>query len=669
MYLATTDISKDFIIMRLFSNRINKAQRCFLKAIIVVLLLSASKGFSETSFSGTSPSSLFHQSLQQYVSQPANTTHRIILEKYLNDYTIEGIDYLLNTYSPLQVAESLHYHSAGSLNQLQKEGEEDFLLVVLETTLSSLEYLQALDRMVSLDPQKLSDTVIQSRSRFTGALFVFQEIRLDIFQGMLQVFSENLPKEIVVNSFYQDPYLFSSAFKVLAQHDPNTTTLQEFLTFFDDRQLLIDLFKNDLAGLVVAYSTIQEIRAGNEVLWAKEIFDITDEHLNRLIIEKPANMAYILYGGHQIGVANFKKIIFDIGREQFQKALSDHTVWLADFIQGMGRASLVTAGVDFHEIAMAENSIKNSHPYLFDYNNYLPQNIGRVEKLLTELPSTEEFLANKDKGTQIRIYLLGLLAMYQNILHEHSPKNILTPLQIDLLRQQILCSTRFSENLNNMMANFEIGGLMINNNHMETIILCFAHELAHRIYSINGFDAHHPAARPIHECSADIGAFSIAQHLGYKKGLPEYVKKIIVKDDFSKDNRTSSADLIAQGIPHRIGRTQLGHLTGGFQEKNIILDWETLFAVNLVTLCDQSEPEKLDHIQQLVSGYIFNTQQGNQHYPTFHHFMDACQKASSGTGHGTNSIIPQPVIADLIGTAQATIGCCPQLPTRIMLDL
>jgi hypothetical protein len=175
--------------------------------------------------------------------------------------------------------------------------------------------------------------------------------------------------------------------------------------------------------------------------------------------------------------------------------------------------------------------------------------------LFADLPETSDYLNSRASGVQTRVYLLGLLAVYQHVLYTQMPDAVLPRSQFELLKLQILYSTRFSKNLNNMMSNFEVGRHMIKDNEMQTIILYLAHELAHQIYSISGFDAPLLSAASIHECGADIAARCIAQRLGYRSGMEGYWDNIIRHDDYSDDAHITEGDLIGYGIAHKIGRT------------------------------------------------------------------------------------------------------------------
>jgi hypothetical protein len=274
--------------------------------------------------------------------------------------------------------------------------------------------------------------------------------------------------------------------------------------------------------------------------------------------------------------------------------------------------------------------------------------------LFADLPTASEYLNSRDSGIQTRVYLLGLMAVYQHVLNIHIPEALLTRSQFELLKSQILYSTRFSKNLNNLMSNFEVGRHMVKDNDMQTIILYLAHELGHQIYSINGFDAPLLSAASIHECSADIAARCIAQRLGYRSGIEGYWNKIIRHDDYSDDVQITEDDLIGHGIPHKIGRTQLGYIIRAFANRSYDLDWETLFAVSLSVLQKKTKTKHLSYVQNLVAGYIYSHSKKMVTRRRLHRFIGNHGKSFEAASQSINSQIADVrTVEEMIVTAQA----------------
>jgi hypothetical protein len=203
------------------------------------------------------------------------------------------------------------------------------------------------------------------------------------------------------------------------------------------------------------------------------------------------------------------------------------------------------------------------------------------------------------------------------------------------------------------MSNFEVGHHMIKDNDMQTIILYLAHELAHQIYSISGFDAPLLSAASIHECSADIAACCIAQRLGYHSGMEGYRNNIIRHDDYSDDARMTEDDLIGHGIPHKIGRTQLGYIMRAFANRSYDLDWETLFAVNLSVLQKKTKIKHLSYIQNLVAGYIYSYSKKMVTHHRLHRFIGNHEKSFEAVLQPINSQIADArSVEEMIATAQ-----------------
>lgn len=585
------------------------------------------------------------------------------MNAFLSEFALDDLDHLINLFGSQRIKSSLQWFDRTALDDLIQINGDDFFMVALHATIGAHGHLSVLDSLFDIDPDRLTRSLQHSRGRYTGALIIFETIEVDQFRDIIRAFASALPPDVFMQSFYKDPYLLASAVRIISKRDPNGGALKEFLSCFPASRPREDLFSKDLPGLVVAFSTIQEIKAGNKVLWVKEFLDVSDEQLALLIHRKPVDLAYVLYGGYRIGIDEFKLIIESIGRQHFRIALMEYTSWLADFLTGLKKVSYLSSGADFDGIDAAKAFIMRHHPYLLQYDSYASPDWDRVLKLFDNLPAGRTFIKREDKSIQIRAYLMGLLAIYQRLLHEHMPHAMLTPTQFNLLKWQILCSTRFSEKLDNMMSNFEVGRFMVKNKHMETIILFLGHELAHQIYSICGFDAPLLSAVSIHECSADIAARCIAQRLGFVTGMSEYEQNIIQEDDFSEDNSIRESDLIAQGIPHIIGRTQLGHIIQGFKNNAIDIDWEILFPVTLAVLRNKTKMRYVSYVRSLVAGYTYCSANGIVSDNALHRFIGICENSFVSTS-SDDQMADVNAIEEMIIVAQALLlrSATPSLP-------
>lgn len=571
-----------------------------------------------------------------YIKNPESETVQVILSTHFSDNTITDLGELVNNFGTEEIVRSVQLFPQNGLAEVIKTLGEDFFIMVLHHTVRSAEHLALLDGSFGLNKEKLLTSVLRTKSRYTGGLMVFQDIEPSHFEIVVKAFSKALPPGIFLHSFYKDPYLLASALKIIAQRDPRAESLSEFLILVPDNHRLSDLFTNDLPGFVVAFSTIQELSRGKNVSWASETLSITNEHLSQLILQKPANLAYILYGGHRIGINNFKQIIDDLGRDRFAVVLDKYSSWLANFLAGMQKITSLSTDVDFEEIKIADKRLIELYPYLIHYDSYLDPNWKQVERVFTNLPTSDQFLQSSDLPARTRVYLLALVSVYQKILQEKLPEAMLTPLQFDLLKQQIIYSTRLSDNLNNMLSNFEVGRAMIKDIHMETIVLLLAHELAHQIFSISGFDAPLLSSATIHECSADIGAQAVAEKLHYQTGIKEYEDKYVLVDDYSTDTTIEEIDLLRQQDPHKIGRTQLGFILQALENQNIDLDWGTLFSVNLSLLKDKTKMKHLSYIRDMVGGYVYTGSSGvnsqiriRRFLKSYTHAYDTAQRGQS----------------------------------------
>lgn len=582
----------------------------FLILIICILLcssLSGCSGYQSAQRDLSPPPALktFNAVLIEYVKTLPEERKKDQLLVYVPELAIDELDTLTEEFGVERVVSALKLISEPELySLLQKHGEDYFFVLVRNIVLADT-YLDIAGTLFSITGKDIIACAMVKKSRLTGALLLMGDIELSRFATVLNTLSENISDTTFLHSFRDDPYLLLSAIRIIAQRDPDGSYLTEFFDTFTNRERLEFLFTHDLPGLVVAFSTIQEIRSGNDSRWANEVLHITEEHLSRLIMQKPANLAYILYGGYRIGIENFKKIIDEVGRERFAKALENHSSWLADFFTGMNKVTPLSTQVNFKEVARSKAIIKHNYPYLLDYETSLPSQIDKVIILLKNLPNADQYMESESISLQTKIYLLSLLSVYQNIFHETMPEIKLSPLQFELLKVQILHSTRFSAHLNNMISNFEVGGGMLKGNSIETVILLLSHELAHQILSVVGFDSPLLSTASIHECSADIGARAIAQRLNLTVGMVEFREKYVVDDDFSRVSTIKESDLIGKRVPHQIGRTQLGSIVSGFQKSSIAIDWEVLFGLNVAILYNKEKMLYLNFVRDLVGGYTY----------------------------------------------------------------
>jgi DNA-binding phage protein len=598
----------------------------------------------------------FFVALKTFLELAPQDRDPAILTDYLGEFAIEEFDHLIGKFGSTRVMQAMRMYPETSLRDLLRTNGDDFLMVALHTTISAHNYLSVFNTCFGMDPQQLYETLERTQGRFTSALIILETIDIRRFTAIVQVFADVLPRDAVLKSFYSDPYLLASAIRIFAQRDPDGIELKKFMEFFLDSCSRAELFGEDLPGLVVAFSTIQEIKSGQKALWVKEFLNVTDQQLAQLIRQKPVDVAYVLFSGYRIGINNFKQVVNGIGKAHFRTALFEHTVWLADFLTGLKKITFLSSGADFNEVNAAQEVIETQYPFLLDYDAYMPTRIGMVMDVFDTLPKASDFWHRNDKAVRMRVYLLGLMAIYQNILYERMPQAMLSTLQFKLLKRQILCSTRFSENLDNMMSNFEVGRFMVQNSGMQTFILFLAHELAHQFYSISGFDAPLLSSASIHECSADIAAFSIAQRLGYTVGMREYGNKIIERDDYSADRRIGQGDLIYQGIPHKIGRTQLGYIMRGFEDSKVQLDWEVLFAATLTILRSRTKIKNISFVRDIIGAYTYCAANRAVSNAALHRFMGPYENSyAASVGEQKLQLADSRTVEEMILVAQISM--------------
>lgn len=608
----------------------------------------------------------FTAALNYYLEHTDSGQNGSPLRAFLDEFAMDELDGLIDRWGSKRILSVLKWFDPEAMDELIQTHGDDFVIVALHATIGAHDRLAVFDAYFGIDPDLFSESLRHSQGRFTGAMIIFETIGTGGFTEIARVFADALPSAAFMDSFYKDPYLLASAVRIISKRDPRGIALKEFLDYFPSSRPRKALFSDDLPGLVVAFSTIQEIKAGNKVLWVKEFLDLSDEQLAILIQHKPVDLSYVLYGGYRIGINDFKQVLKSIGKQPFRKALTEHTAWLADFLIGLDKVSDLSSKADFVKINAATDHISRRHPFLLQYQNYTSPQWDQLLRLFENLPAGQLFFKRDDKSIQMRVYLLGLLAIYQRILHEQMPHAMLTPDQFYLLKWQILWSTRYSENLNNMTSNFEVGRFMLEHQHMETIVLFLAHELAHQIYSICGFDAPLLSAITIHECAADIAARGIAQRLGFHKGMTEYGRTIIQQDDYSEDTSTGERELIASGVPHIIGRTQLGYIVQGFRNKAMAVDWEVLFPVSLAVLRNQTKMKHLSFVRDLVTGYTYCAEKGRVTAAALRRFIGSFEN-SWGSADSDAQMADVDAIEEMIRIAH-TLLLRPKAPNLIQSD-
>jgi hypothetical protein len=630
-----------------------RTAHCASTALIVLALTGCGHCKALTS-ADVCPGDPFYCVLVNYLEQAPENRDCSSIRTFLGESALIDLIELIDNFGSNAVARGIRLFPKNRLHELLNSHGEDFFLTALHCSIAAHRHLSILNQYFGIDRHRLADAMKNVGGRFTGALIIFETIDEARFDLIARIFKGALPAGVFLQPFYDDPYLLATAMRIFSQRDPSGAELKSFFSYFPDSLTRSELFLQDLPGLVVAFSTIEKIQSGKKVLWVKEFLDISDHQLADLIRRKPLDLAYVLHGGYRIGIHNFKQLIESIGRELFQTALSDHTAWLAYFLNGLEKVTILSSDADFHEINTAKRDIESHYPFLLRYGNFTEPDINRVMTLFADLPPTSDYLNRRDGGIRTRVYLLGLMAVYQHVLNIHMPEALLTRSQFELLKSQILYSTRFSKNLNNLMSNFEVGRHMIKDNDMQTIILYLAHELGHQIYSISGFDAPLLSAASIHECSADIAARCIAQRLGYGSGMEAYRNKIIRHDDYSGDVRITEDDLIGLGIPHKIGRTQLGYIMRAFANRSYDLDWETLFSVNLSVLQKKAKIKHLSYIQNLVAGYTYSYLKEMVTHHRLHRFIGNHEKSFEAVFQPIDSQIADVrTVEEMIVTAQA----------------
>ncbi len=566
------------------------------------------------------------EAIHEYIALGPEKRDRFKCTHHFDEFTKAELERLIEKFGVLNVKQAIDRFPDADSDRLIRTNGLDYYLMFIHTVLASKDYILFLDTAFNVNHRYLLKSAQDNKGRFIGALIIFETIEFEKFSAIINVFLTNLKSNTFLESFYKDPYLLASAIRILAQRDPKGENLKTFLSYFPNDQLRSQLFSNDLPGLVVAFSTVQEIKTGETRPWVNSFFEMNDKELALLIHKKPVQSAYVLYGGHQIGIDNFKQVFKGVEQEVLKAGFIAHTDWFANFIVGLKKINLLSSDADLSRADVSTSNIKTHYPFLLQYNSYLPGNIEHVMTLFQNLPEKSDFLYSKDKDLIIRVYLLGLMAVYQNILYDFMPSAVLSLEQFELLKLQILLSTRVSENLDTMVSNFEIGKSALKGREMETIILSLAHELAHQIYSIRGFNSISLPGHSIHEFGADIAALCMAQKLGYCLGMEEYKQKVMNRDDFSRHRKVDGGLLTAIDASHKIGRTQLGYVVKGFDKVGIIINWELFFPITLRLLENRTEIELLQFIYQLVSGYAYGSAAGYKNEDELEHVLRKAEK-------------------------------------------
>jgi len=502
--------------------------------------------------------------------------------------------------------------------------------------------LAYLDGRYRLDARRLVTSAIAGEGRFTGALSIFaSRVEVSRFRSVVAVLTEQIPESLFLDTLYQDPYLVANAISVFAERDPQGRRLQEFLGYFPDDRIRGELFSRHLPGLVVSFATLQKIRQGNTVPEVFGFFDLTETELAQLIEKDAVSFAYIFFGAHQLGSEKFRQLTEVVGKAVLRRALFSHPQWLANYLMGLHKTSLLSATPD---IAMVECNlalIEKDHPYLLRFRGLETGSVTSITELLEAFvaDTPEVFLQRPDKVRRTQQVLLGMLALYQRIFDQHGSGAVLGETEFQLLKLQILTSTRFSILLDSASANFEVGHLLLRDKTMRVVPLVLAHELAHQIFTLSGYDAQRLSAVSIHELSADIAARAIDQLLNRTGTNPlsmtEYQKKIVAWNDYAHDRTISETMIVSSGDEHIIGRTQLGHIVRGYAMAGRYVDWVRLLVV-AVELMHQNEAIRFrDFVEGLVIRSTFAEREGER--PT----EESRGKPTSFAGRSTQMVDAQ----------------------------
>lgn len=488
----------------------------------------------------------------------------------------------------------------------------DFFLLLLQALLDAKEHIVHLGEVFQLEARRLAASAIEEEGRFTAALSVLSScVAIADFRALVGVFERKLPPGLLIETFYEDPYLVAHALKVIGGRDPTGQWLERYLDYFPDDGARGALFANDLPGLVVSFATLHEISDGEAVPEVFGYFDLTRPELVRLIGKDALSVAYVLYGAHLLGSGGFHALIEAVGKDTLRKALFLHTKWLASYLMGLQEISYLSTTPDISDMARSLEAIEKRYPYLLRFPGRSDLTITERTEPLVEfmvLPA-DELLRRPDRVRCVHEVLLGVLALFQGMLDEHAPGAALNERQYRLLKLQILSSTRFSGPFDSASSNFELGERMLRKNSVPMIPLVLAHELAHQMFALHGFDAAGLSGFSIHELSADIGARAVAQLLDRQGVLGEalrlYEERVVSRDDFARHNRIPEDQLIALGNEHIIGRTQLSYIIEGFAAAGEPIDWERMFALAIDLLRRHDSPRFREFVERLVIDYVY----------------------------------------------------------------
>lgn len=586
-----------------------KNNKNYLPICLIAILTFATLFYPVNSFSeNESAGDRFDLVIQDYLRETSDKeTNNSNILKYIDEVSKHDLDNLILKFGKEEIRNSLVRFTPNILLDVLNSHGCDFFMVLLHTMVETENHLEILDKVFDFSPVEFAESALRSRERFTGALLIIQSIKIEHFAAIVATIKKFTYSKTFIESFYKDPYLTAYAISIIAERDRDGQDLEKFLNYLPTEKLRSDLFEKKLPDLVVLFSTIQELRKKGNDFVNLELFGLDKNQIIDLVSHKPYDLALFLYSCNNIGVDNLKKLINSIGEKNFSLILARHTHWLAEFIAGLERLSIFSTSCNFNEIEEAITYINSNHSYLLDYTTYLPRKIRKVEQLFYDIPDSNVFLTSDSRAIQARVYLLGILAVYQNILYNIMPQELLPRSEFELLKLQIIYSTRFSDSSNNMISNFEVGSLFIQNSSMESIILFLAHELAHQIYSIGGFNTYLLSTSSIHECNSDIAAKAVAIKLKFTEEEIEDANQIFLKDNYAENNNINEFDLISHNDPHVIGRTQLGYIKNGFNKSNIAIDWERLFSVTISLLRDKGKVKNFDYIKNLISVYLYNS--------------------------------------------------------------
>ncbi len=541
------------------------------------------------------------------------------LRGFFDTHGREELRELIRRQNPRRLDWAVGLFTQDGLEEILRKRGGDFFLFLLHATFDAQQHLIYLDSRTPLNAQRLVTSAVEGEGRFTGALSLFgSQVALSRFRAVVDVLTQQIPKAQFLDTFYSDPYLVANAVRVFAERDPTGRWLENFLGYFSDDRVRGELFSRDLPGLVVSFATVHEISEGKVVPEVFGFFDLTETELAQLIEKDAVSFAYVFYGAYQLGSEKFRYLIDAMGKALFRQALFAHTKWLANYLMGLHKTSILSAVPDMSMVARNLETIENDHPHLLRYRGFDTRSITPVTRLLEDFvsDSPEAFLRRPDRVRRTQQVLLGMLALYQRMLDQYGSEVVLTETEFHLLKLQILSSTRFAALLDSASSNYEVGAQLLRDKSMRVVPLVLAHELAHQIFTLLGFDAQRLSAVSIHELSADIAARAIDQMLvqtgSHAVSMGEYHDKIVAWSDYAHNREVSEEMIISSGDEHIIGRTQLGHIVRGYEMADRHVDWMRLFVVATELMRHNQSMRFRDFVEELVIRSTFAESAGER---------------------------------------------------------